>query len=185
MDDVRIETERLILRDWRDGDAEAFFAGTNTPAVMRWLGGVMDAEGQAALLARVQGCRAAHGHCFWIVERKSDGAVLGFCGLKRADAPGSSVTGAMEVGWRLREDAWGHGYAKEAAIASIGAAFDRFGANEVVALTVEGNSASWGLMERLGMRRRPDLDYVDPRFETPLRDTIVYAIDRQGWDDRA
>ncbi|MGN3974628.1 GNAT family N-acetyltransferase [Tsuneonella sp. SYSU-LHT278] len=177
-DGVRIETDRLVLRDWREGDAERFFAGTNTPAVMRWLGGVMDEEGRQALLDRVSACRARNGFCFWIVERKSDGEVLGFCGLKRADAPGSSVAGQFEVGWRLREDAWGRGYAREAASAALDAAFDRFGADEVVALTVDGNEASWGLMKRLGMRRREDLDYVDPRFEPPLRDTIVYSIAR-------
>lgn len=188
MPDFRIETPRLVLRDWREGDAEAFFEGTNTPAVMRWLGGVMDVDGRQALIDRVSGCRAAHGHCFWIVERKAEGAnpaqVLGFCGLKRADAPGSSVTGEMEVGWRLREDAWGQGYAKEAAHAAIDAAFDRFGAEEVVAITVIENTASWGLMKRLGMQRREDLDYPDPRFEPPLRDTIVWSIDRAGWVNR-
>ena len=63
----------------------------------------------------------------------------------------------MEVGWRFREDAWGQGYAKEAAIATLDAAFKRFGAEGVVALTVAGNTGSWGLMERLGMRRREEL----------------------------
>ncbi len=63
-----------------------------------------------------------------------------------------------EVGWRLREDAWGQGYAKEAAIASLDFAFDTLGADRVVAITFPGNEASWGLMERLGMTRRPELD---------------------------
>lgn len=185
MAEVRIETERLILRDWRDdADWAEFFSVTNTPAVMRWLGGVLDEDGIDAQRGRVETCRTANGHCFWAVERKQDGALLGFCGLKRADAPGSSVPGAMEVGWRLREDAWGQGYAKEAAIAAIDAAFDRFGAGEVVALTVDGNTASWGLMERLGMRRRADLDYDDTRYDQPLRRTIVYSLDRDEWRNR-
>ncbi len=179
-----IETDRLIVRDWREEDWAPFFAGTNTPGVMRWLGGVMDDDGMAAMRARVVRCAADNGFCFWVVERKADGAILGFCGLKRADAPGSSVTGAIEAGWRLREDAWGRGYAREAAVATLDAAFERYGAEEVVALTVIENTPSWGLMERLGMRRRPELDYVDPRFEPPLRD-IVYSIDRQSWESRA
>ncbi len=180
-----IETERLTLRDWREDDWPRFFAGTNTPNVMRWLGGLLDAEGMAATRARVTGCAAANGFCFWAVERKSDGEILGFCGLKRADAPGSSVTGAMEIGWRLREDAWGQGYAKEAAAAALDAAFQRFGAEEVVALTVPGNTPSWGLMKRLGMRRREELDYIDTRFGEELNPSIVYSIDRQTWESRA
>ncbi|GGE03718.1 N-acetyltransferase [Tsuneonella deserti] len=180
-----IETERLVLREWRDDDWPRFFAVTNTPEVMRWLGGVLDDEGMAATRARVERCAATNGFCFWVVERKTDGEILGFCGIKRADAPGSSVTGAIEVGWRLRQDAWGQGYAREAATASLDAAFTTFGADEVVALTIIENTASWGLMERLGMRRGPELDYDDPRFEPPTRHHIVYTIDRQTWENRA
>lgn len=184
MAETRLETRRLILRDWREDDWPEFFRVTNTPAVMRWLGGVLDEDGIERQRARVEACRAANGHCFWAVERKADGALLGFCGLKRADAPGSTVAGEMEVGWRFREDAWGQGYAKEAAVASLDAAFDRFGADTVIALTVDGNVESWGLMKRLGMQRCPELDYDDPRFEPPLRRSIVCSIGRETWSDR-
>lgn len=183
----RLETDRLVLRDWQSAaDWAAFLAHTNTPHVMRWLGGPLDEAGQAALRARIETCASAHGHCFWLVERRADGGhlageVLGFCGLKRADAPGSTITGAFEIGWRMREDAWGHGYAREAAAASLEAGFGRFGAGEIFALTVAGNTASWGLMTRLGMRRRAELDYPDGRFEGELRDTIVYSLTRDEW----
>ena len=181
MADFRHETARLVLRDWREEDWAAFWQGTNTPAVMRWLGGVLDDDARTATEARVASCAQAHGHCFWVVERREDGEILGFCGLKRADAPGSSVMGAMEVGWRFREDAWGKGYAKEAAIAALSLGFDRFGAESIVALTVDGNAASWGLMLRLGMTRRAELDYADPRYGEDLNPTIVYTIERGGW----
>ena len=187
MADFRLETERLILRDWRgDADWDAFFRHTNTPAVMRWLGGVLDAGGLAAQRQRVESCAAQHGHCFWLLQRKQDGGdlsgeVLGFCGIKRADAAGSSVTGEFEIGWRLREDAWGKGYAKEAAIAAMDAAIERFGAREVHALTIAENTSSWGLMERLGMQRRQDLDYADPRYDSPWRDTLVWTTTAEEW----
>jgi len=183
----RIETERLILRDWRAEDWPHFFRHTNTSAVMRWLGGLLDEQGIAAQRQRVETCRERHGHCFWLLERKRDGGhlageVLGFCGLKRADTAGSPVEGEFEIGWRLREDAWGHGYAKEAARAALKAGFEQFGAERIVALTVIGNEASWGLMRRLGMERREDLDYEDLRYGTMLRDAIVYSIDRRQWE---
>jgi RimJ/RimL family protein N-acetyltransferase len=83
------------------------------------------------------------------------------------------------VGWRLREDAWGKGYAKEAATASLDFAFERLGAERVVSLTVIGNEPSWGLMERLGMTRRPDLDYEGPSWaDTPV---IVYVMEKDEW----
>ena len=174
-------TERLILRDWRLEDRAIFLAHLNSPAVMRWLGGVQDDATYAAAFDRLDGYARDYGHTFWIVERRSDNAVLGFCGLKRVNSQGAKNPGDMEIGWRLRESAWGQGFAKEAAIASLDLAFGRFAAPHVVALTVTGNAASWGLMERLGMSRRPDLDYYDPHYGPDLNPTIVYAIDSADW----
>lgn len=180
MADFRHETPRLILRDWQDDDWAEFWRHTNTPAVMRWLGGVCDSEKRAGARARLESYRAEFGHTFWVVERKEDGAMLGFCGLKRCNQAGGPI-GMMEVGWRLREDAWGKGYAKEAAAASLDLAFSQFGAEEVVALTVEGNAPSWGLMKRFGMLRREDLDFPNAEFDPESGLIIVYSIDREKW----
>lgn len=188
MAEFRLETDRLILRDWRGEDWPRFWALTNTPAVMRWLGGLADEQAMRAARERVEGYARDHGHTFWVVERKADGGhlsgeILGFCGLKRASAPpNGTIEGEFEIGWRLREDAWGKGYAKEAAAACFDAAFGPFGAETVYAITIAENSDSWGLMKRFGMERRADLDYVDTRFEKPWCDTIVYAITRQQWE---
>jgi len=180
MAEFRLETPRLVLRDWRDDDWAPFLAHTNTPAVMRWLGGVMDAAKTAQQLARLRGYAAEHGHTFWVVERRADGEVLGFCGLKRSNQPGGPQ-GEFEIGWRLREDAWGQGYAREAAQASLEAAFSRFYAPQVIALTVPGNTASWGLMERLGMTRRADLDFECPDWDPETGRAIVYGLTRAQW----
>lgn len=180
MTGFRYETPRLTLRDWRAADWPAFWEVTNTPAVMRWLGGVQDAAGRAAGQARIEAYRADHGHTFWVVERREDGALLGFCGLKRSNLAGGPQ-GMMEVGWRLREEAWGQGYAKEAATASLALAFDRFGAGEVIALTVQGNTGSWGLMLRLGMERREDLDFDNADFDPENPRIIAYSITRDQW----
>jgi RimJ/RimL family protein N-acetyltransferase len=178
---IAAETERLRLRTWTDANKAVFVRVTNTPAVMRWLGGVQDAQSMAASFERIDGYQRDFGHTLWVVERREDGALLGFCGLKRVNSPGASCPGDFEIGWRLREDAWGQGYAKEAAAASLDLAFSRFGAPHVVALTVTGNAESWGLMTRLGMQRREDLDFVDERFGPELNPSIVYRIDAAQW----
>jgi RimJ/RimL family protein N-acetyltransferase len=179
-----IDTPRLILRDWREEDIEPFERHTNTPAVMRWLGGVREKGVLEGMIRnRLMRWQEDRGFTLWAVERKADGALLGFCGLKIADGKNSSVVGEVEVGWRFREDAWGQGYAKEAASASLGAAFDLLGAERVVALTVQGNEASWGLMKRLGMRRRGDLDYIDPDWSATMNPVIIYEIRREEWGD--
>lgn len=176
-----IQTDRLTLREWTEADIEPFLR-LNTEPVMRWLGGVRPREAmEAAVRDRFMLWQRTRGHTFWALERNSDGELLGFCGLKIADDAGSPVEGQLEIGWRLREDAWGQGFAKEAAIASLDLAFGRFGAPHVVALTVAGNVDSQGLMKRLGMRRRPDLDFEDSRFGPELNPTIIYSIEAADW----
>lgn len=175
-------TERLVLRTWDEGDLDAFMKATNTPAVMRWLGGVWPRQNHEAAFERIAQYQRDFGHTLWVVEDRANGELLGFCGLKRVNSPGAeAMAGTPEVGWRLRESAWGQGIAKEAAIASLDLAFGRFGYGEVVAITVEGNEASQGLMRRLGMKRRRDLDYVDPRHVEDLGPALVWSISAVDW----
>ena len=179
--------ERLILRDWREEDWAEFWRLTNTSAVMRWLGDEAGEGVRRGARIRLEGYREKYGHTFWVLERRDDGdylsgEMLGFCGLKVSQQEGEPVFGMVEAGWRLREDAWGRGYAKEAAFASLRLGFERFGAEEIVALTVEGNAASWGLMKRLGMRRRKDLDFTEEHWSGAKRPTIVYSISQEQWE---
>ncbi|WP_037502080.1 GNAT family N-acetyltransferase [Sphingomonas jaspsi] len=179
---VATETDRLLLRDWRESDKQAFYDIMNTPPVMKHLGGVQDWEGWSAAYDRIAGFTRDFGHTFWIVEDKATGEILGFCGLKRVNAPGSGdLLGTPEIGWRLRESAWGRGIAKEAAIASLDLAFGRFGYPEVIAMTIPANTDSQGLMIRLGMVRREDLDFTDTRFGPELNPAIVWSIDAKRW----
>ena len=175
------ETERLRLRNWGPNDLDEFIRHTNTPAVMRWLGGVWPRERHEAAFGRIKAYEREHGHTLWIVERKSDGALLGFCGLKRVNSDGAPNPGAFEVGWRLREDAWGEGYAKEAAIESLDLAFGRYAAPHVVALTIGPNEASQGLMKRLGMSRRADMDFESADVPESMGPVVVYRIGAEEW----
>ena len=186
MAEIVAETERLRLRTWDEADRLRFYDVMNTPAVMRWLGGVQAIEEWTAGYERLRGYQRDIGFTFWLVERKSDGEILGFCGLKRANAPGAdAIAGEIEIGWRLREDAWGQGYAKEAAIASLDLAFDRFQAPRVVAITAARNAPSQGLMVRLGMTRREDFDFVDQRFPAgnEVNPQVVFVIEAADWQD--
>lgn len=184
MAEVIAETARLRLREWGEADEALFYDIMNTPAVMRWLGGVQSREEWNAGFRRLSSYQREHGHTFWLVERSSDGAILGFCGLKRANAPGGeSIAGEVEIGWRLREDAWGQGLAKEAAIAALDFAFGPLAAPRVVAITAVGNAPSQGLMKRLGMSRREDLDFVDRRYpaDSEANPQVVFVIEAAGW----
>ncbi len=176
------ETARLRLRDWRPEDERRFYEIMNTPRVMQHLGGVQTRGEWNSAFTRISGFTREFGHTFWIVEDKASGEMLGFCGLKRVNAPGAGdLTGTPEIGWRLRESAWGRGVAKEAAIASLDLAFGRFAYDRIIAMTIPANRDSSGLMERLGMERRGDLDFNDERFGPEVNPQIVYEISAAAW----
>ena len=182
MAELVAETARLRLRNWEDKDEARFYEVMNRPEVMRYLGGMQTPEEWRAAYQRVRGFQRDFGHTFWIVEDRSSGDILGFCGIKRVNAPGAgALTGMHEIGWRLRPEAWGKGIAKEAAIASLDLAFGRFDAPHVIAMTVPANQPSHGLMKRLGRMRREDLDFTDERFGPELNPSIVYWMDAADW----
>jgi RimJ/RimL family protein N-acetyltransferase len=173
-------TDRLILRTWDMADRAEYARHVNTPEVGRHVGGVQSEEDLNAAFERLEGYQRDTGHTFWVVERKSDRALLGFCGLKIASVPDTPVHGEVEIGWRLRADAWGQGYAREAAQASLDWAWANLECDRIVSFTIPANEASWGLMERLGMTRRTDLDFAHPNFaaDQPLSQHITYVIER-------
>ena len=176
------ETERLRLREWDAEDEEAFYLVMNRPEVMRYLGGVQSPEEWNAAFLRVTAFQRDCGHTFWIVDDRASHEIIGFCGIKLSNAPGAGIlTGKHEIGWRLRPEAWGRGIAKEAAIASMDLAFDRFGAPDLIATSLPGNVESQGLMKRLGMTRREDLDYVDTRFGPDMNPSIVFVMEAGDW----
>ena len=163
-----IETERLILRHWRDEDRAPFAEMSADPQVMLHLDGPVGREASDAVIDRLAREGRERGHTFWAIEHKEDGAMLGFCGLRRGGHAGTAVPDELEIGWRLRREAsldWGWAHRD---------------APRIAAWTVTANAASWGLMERIGMVRRPELDFDHPRFAPghPLCRHIVYAIGR-------
>jgi RimJ/RimL family protein N-acetyltransferase len=176
-----IETERLILRPWREADKSAFHDIINTPAMMRHFGGVQPRAAIDPLIDLMIAAQERDGYSMWAVETRADGTLAGICGVRhQIGYPEIPVHGELEIGWRIAERWWGRGVAREAAEASIAWGWANTGFARILAWTSIGNTRSWGLMERLGMARRPALDFHHPKVAPgdPDGAMIVYAIDR-------
>ena len=175
-----IRTGRLLLRDWQDSDRLPFNAMGRDPAVMAFLGPLQTQAETDAGIARLQALAARNGHTFWAIERRSDGQFLGCCGLKIAPENIPGIAGATEIGWRLRSDAWGAGYAREAAAASLAWGWANLPIERIIAITTRDNLRSQALMTRLGMVRRADLDFDHPALAPgdSLRPHLTFEIRR-------
>lgn len=170
-----IRTERLLLRRWRPEDLAPFAAINADPLVVEFLPGPLAGRDSDALAARIEKHFVEHGFGFWAVEVLGGPAFIGLVGIANVsfEAP---FTPAIEVGWRLASDQWGHGYASEAASAALGFGFDRLGIDEIVAFTAERNLRSRAVMERIGMARDAADDFDHPWLAEghPLRRHVLY-----------
>lgn len=184
MSGMRIETERLVLRSWAAHDVDAFLVVNSDPEVMATLGPVMNREQVAATIVRMQGIEAKHGHCFWAMVRRQDDRLIGWCGAIRGSV--DPIDGQLEIGWRMARDAWGHGYATEAAGATLDWLFANRPDDAAWAITTPANRGSRAVMERLGMEYLPALDFDHPRVpaDDPLLRHVTYRIGREQWLSR-
>lgn len=179
---TRLVTPRLRLRSWTDDDLEPMVAICTDPEVMRFFPRPNTRDEVVALLDRQRRRLAAGEPGLFAAERLEDGRLLGFVGLARPsfEAP---FTPCVEVGWRLGRDAWGHGYATEAARAAVEHGFTTLGLDELVSFTSVGHDRSRAVMRRLGMHHDPADDFDHPRLAEghPLRRHVLYRLRREEW----
>src|SRR5262245_29745139 len=175
-----IRTPRLLLRGWREADLEPFAAMNADPEVLEHFpSGPMTRDDSDALVEWFLARWRDDGYAPWAVERLDGGAFLGFTGLAAVEFD-AHFSPAVEVGWRLARDAWGHGYATEGGDAALRWGFETLGLTEIVSFTTQGNTRSRAVMERLGMQRDPADDFDHPKIPIghPLRRHVLYRLDQ-------
>ena len=170
-----LSTDRVVLRSWRESDLQPWAEMNSDPAVREYLGDLLTPKQSAASAARFQAQLDERGFGFWAVEVRGTGEFIGFTGLDQVDE-GLPFSG-VEIGWRLARQAWGHGFATEAAQASLAFGFESLALPEILAVTTLTNLRSQAVMRRIGMTRDPDGDFDDPTEpEGPLRRNVLYRI---------
>jgi RimJ/RimL family protein N-acetyltransferase len=178
---MRISTERLTLRSWRDSDREPFARMNADARVMEFLRGPLAQEDSDAMLDGIEAHFEQHGFGLWAAELRRGRMFIGFIGLEIPQFE-AHYTPCVEIGWRLAAEHWGQGLATEGARAVIGYAFKSLGLNEIVATTVPANIRSRRVMEKLGMTRNPADDFDHPLLPEghPLRRHVLYRLKRAG-----
>ena len=175
---MRIETPRLILRDWREDDVEPFVALSSDPVVMRFYSAISPRQRNVEWIVAMSAKLAAGSLGFLAAELKENGRFVGFIGLNYPifDHP---IARIPEIGWRIVADLWGQGLAPEGAKACLDYGFETLNLPEVVAYTSAANLPSQRVMEKIGMTRDPARDYDHPNvLEGPFQRHLVWAINQ-------
>lgn len=167
-----IETERLILRTWKDGDEQALYFINQDLKVLEFLRGPLTIEQIKDFIARMNQQFEKLGYTLWAVEEKSSGHLIGFIGLTRWEDP----LFCTEIGWRLGSEYWGKGLATEGAKAVLEYGFKNCELKEIVSFTVLANLRSIRVMEKIGMKRDIGCDFHHPKLpkDHPLSLHVLY-----------
>lgn len=177
-----LTTARLVLRDFREDDWASVHEYASDLDVVRYMPWGPNSEDQTrafierALTAQSEEPRTKFE---FAVTLKESGRLIGGCGIRMASARDRSA----DMGYCLRRDVWGQGYATEAAGAVLGFGFDVLNRHRIFATCDTENLASAGVLEKLGMRREAHFR-EDTRLRGRWRDTYLYAVLEQEWRAR-
>jgi len=170
MNEVTLETERLLLRWIRESDFDQYAPMCRDPEVMRYLGGqVLNDFEVWRQMASFMGHWYFRGYGVWAVEEKSTGIVIGRIGFMNPIGWPS-----FELGWTLARESWGKGYATEGARRALQYAFTELGRDHVISLIAPANIASARVAQRLGEK-------VEGQTELLGKEVLIYGIGREEW----
>jgi ribosomal-protein-alanine N-acetyltransferase len=167
-----VQTARLLLRPFTPADRGALAPIYGDPDVMRYMrtGNPTPAERLPVILDYYIRYWQEHPFGLWAVERRDDGALLGQCGLFHLDN-----TAEVEVAYLLAKDAWGQGFATEAAAATLRYGFETVGLDRIVAVVRPQNIASQRVLEKIGLFYERNARY----YELDVR---YYGLNRADWE---
>jgi RimJ/RimL family protein N-acetyltransferase len=173
--------DRVVLREWRAGDLEPFAAMNADPRVMEHFPAPLTREQSDAVAARFEE-HWRQGFGPWALEERASGDFIGYVGFLTPSFV-AAFTPAVEIGWRLAYDAWGHGYATEAATAALAWARETMSPprGEIVSFTTVANLRSRRVMERLGFAHRDSDDFDHPLLpDWEHRRHVLYRLSLAG-----
>lgn len=176
----RLTTERLVLRGWQESDFAPYARMCAMPEVMRWIGSGQP-QSEAEAHKAIETFTSEHhknGFGLMAVEVRDTSELIGFCGLSIPTFL-PEILPAVEIGWRLAPEAWGKGYATEAARSTMTRGFDDLKLERIVSICHIKNAASENIMKKLGMHF--DRETITASSKVDVR---VYALENTDYQKR-
>ncbi|KOP82735.1 GNAT family N-acetyltransferase [Cytobacillus solani] len=174
---IYIETSRLHLRDWEETDLEPFRRLNRDVKVMKYFPKTLSAEETNKFYQSIVSEFNECGFGLYAVEEKENKEFMGFIGFHRAIFE-ADFTPCIEIGWRLKKEAWGKGYATEGAGACLHYGFNELGFRDVYSFTAEINKPSINVMKKIGLSFINNFDHPKVEKNSPLNKHVLYYINQ-------
>lgn len=172
---VYIETPRLLLRDWKEEDILPFAQMNSNPHVMKYFLKTLTEKESLEFYNRIQDEFSRCGYGLYAVEKKEDGAFMGYTGF-HAFAFDVDFAPGVEIGWRLRYEDWNKGYATEAAKACLQYAKQHLPLQIIWSFTSLSNKSSERVMQKIGMQKIKEFLHPLVPGNHPLQAHLLYKI---------
>ncbi|MFF2090039.1 GNAT family N-acetyltransferase [Paenibacillus sp. NPDC058174] len=172
-----IETSRLLLREWEETDLESFYQLNADETVMTFFPKTLSMEETNLFYQSIVSEFKQCGFGLYAVEVKENKEFIGFIGFHRA-AFEADFTPCIEIGWRLKKEAWGKGYATEGAKACLQYGFDTLGFKDVYSFTADLNHPSKSVMTKIGMSFIKTFHHPKVEKSSPLSKHVLFHISK-------
>lgn len=178
---IAVQTDRLVLRQWRAEDRPLFAAMNSDPQVMEYFPSTLSSLQSNALIDRFTTDIDESGWGFWAAERADTGEFIGFIGINYS-ADGLPFGPCVDIGWRLARSHWGFGFATEGAKAAMDYAFWQANLNRLISMTPINNTPSERVMKKLGMVKQKN-NFMHPQVADghALQEHLLYSITSKQW----
>ncbi|AYV57560.1 GNAT family N-acetyltransferase [Leptospira kmetyi] len=177
-----LETERLILREWRNEDLEPFYRMSSDPIVMEYFPSLLTKDDSEKFIEKVRSHFENFGYGLWVLESKSGGEWIGFTGFMNVSFQ-AAFTPAVEIGWRLASPFWDRGYASEAASVCLCYGFEELGFSKIVSFTSVLNTRSQSVMKRIGLKEAGSFSHPNLPSGHILSKHVLYRISEPEWKE--
>ncbi len=170
-----LETERLILRQWKENDYRPFIHMGLDPEVMQYFPNLLTPEESIHFIKQTTNIIEENNWGLWAVELKENHEFIGFIGLINQPTQ-FDFSPCIEISWRLAKAFWGKGYAREGAQIVLEYAFNTLNLNKVVSFTATINQPSEAVMKKLGMRKVKIFNHPKLPTKHHLTKHVLYEI---------
>ena len=170
---VYIETERLLLRDWKEEDIAPFAEMNSDPEVMRFFLKPLNSEESFDFYNHINKEFVEYGYGLYAIEKKENSTFIGYTGFHNFNL-NTDFTPGVEIGWRIRHGDWNKGYATEAAKACLNDAKYHLPFHTVWSFTSVLNKRSEKIMQKTGMEKTGYFFRPAVPDHHPLKEHVLY-----------
>lgn len=177
---IIFESERLNFRLWKEGDKSAFAEMNSDLKVMEFFPKALTENESDLLYQSINDKMEEKNFGLWAVEIKKEKEFIGFIGFNIPNFE-SDFTPCIEIGWRLKKEAWGRGYATEGARECLAYGFAILNFPEVFSFTSSLNTPSENIMKKIGMQKVGEFKHPNLPDTSPLKKHLLYKITKDEY----